>query len=149
MKQVTTILGELLRYFPRYAFEKLEQQYQSNRYTKYYTGWHQFVTLLFAQIGGHDSLRSIETSLGVHAHKWYHLGLQNIKRSTLSDAMKTRPCDIFEGLFYRLLDKCKSVTPKHRFRFKNPLYSIDATVIDLCLSVFPWAEFRQLKGAIK
>jgi hypothetical protein len=149
MKQVTTILGELLRYFPRYEFEKLEQQYQSNRYTKYYTGWHQFVTLLFAQIGGHDSLRGIETSLGVHAQKWYHLGLQNIKRSTLSDAMKNRPWQIYEGLFYRLLDKCKSVTPKHRFRFKNPLYSMDATVIDLCLSVFPWAEFRQRKGAIK
>ena len=143
---------DLFRYFPKYEFEKLEkleQQYQSNRYTKYYTGWHQFVTLLFAQIGGHDSLRGIETSLGVHAHKWYHLGLQNIRRSTLSDAMKNRPWQIYEGLFYRLLDKCKSVTPKHRFRFKNPLFSMDATVIDLCLSVFPWAEFRQRKGAIK
>jgi hypothetical protein len=75
MKQVTTILGELLRYFPRYEFETIEQQYQSNQYTKYYTGWHQFVTLLFAQIGGHDNLRGIETSLGVHAQKWYHLGL--------------------------------------------------------------------------
>jgi hypothetical protein len=57
------IQGELLRYFPRYQFEKLEQQYQSNHYTKYYTGWHQFVTLLFAQIGGHNSLRGIEISL--------------------------------------------------------------------------------------
>jgi flagellar motor switch protein FliG len=54
MQQVTTILGELLRYFPRYEFEKLEQQYQSNRHTKYDSGWHQFVTLLFAQFGGHD-----------------------------------------------------------------------------------------------
>jgi hypothetical protein len=57
--------------------------------------------------------------------------------------MKNRPWQIFEGLFYRLLDKCKSVTLKRRFRFKNPLCSMDATVIDLCLSVFPWAEFRQ------
>ncbi|HHE31884.1 MAG TPA: DUF4372 domain-containing protein, partial [Chlorobaculum parvum] len=57
MRQVTTILGELLRIFPRYEFEKLEKQYQSNRYTKYFNGWQQLVTLLFAQIDGHDSLR--------------------------------------------------------------------------------------------
>jgi len=149
MKQVTTILGELLKIFPRYEFEKLENQHQSNRYTKYYTGWQQLVTLLFAQIGGHDSLRGIETSLGVHSQKWYHLGLKDIKRSTLSDAMKNRPHEIYEGLFYKLLDKCRSVTPHHRFRFKSPLFSMDATVIDLCLSVFPWAKFRQRKGAIK
>lgn len=149
MRQVTTILGELLRIFPRYEFEKLEKQYQSNRYTKYFNGWQQLVTLLFAQIDGHDSLRGIETSLGVHSHKWYHLGLKDIKRSTLSDAMKNRPHEIFEGLFYKLLEKCYSVTPKHRFRFKSPLFSMDSTVIDLCLSVFPWAEFRKRKGAIK
>ena len=149
MKQVTTILGELLKIFPRYEFEKLESMYQSNHYTKYYTGWQQFITLLYSQIGGHDSLRSIATSLGVHSHKRYHLGLKDIKRSTLSDAMNKRSYQIYEGLFYKLLDKCRSVTPNHRFRFKNPLFSMDATVIDLCLSVFPWAKFRQRKGAIK
>ncbi|MEI7707167.1 MAG: IS4 family transposase [Chlorobium sp.] len=149
MKQVTTMLGELLKIFPRYEFEKLEKQHQSNHYTKYFTGWQQLITLFYAQIVGHDSLRGIQTSLGVHAQKWYHLGLENIKRSTLSDSMKNRPHQIYEGLFYKLLDKCRSVTPDHKFRFKNPLFSMDATVIDLCLSVFPWAEFRQRKGAIK
>ena len=143
------MLGELLKIFPRYEFEKLEKQHQSNHYTKYFTGWQQLITLFYAQIVGHDSLRGIQTSLGVHAHKWYHLGLENIKRSTLSDSMKNRPHQIYEGLFYKLLDKCRSVTPDHKFRFKNPLFSMDATVIDLCLSVFPWAEFRQRKGAIK
>ena len=149
MKQVTTMLSELLKIFPRYEFEKLEKQHQSNHYTKYFTGWQQLITLSYAQIVGHDSLRGIQTSLGVHAQKWYHLGLENIKRSTLSDSMKNRPHQIYEGLFYKLLDKCRSVTPDHKFRFKNPLFSMDATVIDLCLSVFPWAEFRQRKGAIK
>ena len=149
MNQVTTMLGELVKIFPRYEFEKLEKQHQSNHYTKYYTGWQQLITLLYAQIGGHDSLRGIQTSLGVHFKKWYHLGLTDIKRSTLSDAMKSRPHQIYEGLFYKLLDKCRSVTPDHKFRFKNPLFSMDATVIDLCLSVFPWAAYRQRKGAIK
>ena len=76
--------------------------------------------MLYAQIGGHDSLRGIQTSLGVHFKKWYHLGLTDIKRSTLSDAMKNRPHQIYEGLFYKLLDKCRSVTPDHKFRINYP-----------------------------
>ena len=149
MYKVNTIFSELLRIFPRYEFEKLENRYQGNRYTKYFTGWQQLITLLFAQAGGKDSLRDIETSLSVHYSKWYHIGLRGMKRSTLSDAMQNRSYKIFEGLFYKLLEKCQSVTPKHRFRFKNPLYSLDSTVINLCLSIFPWATFRKRKGAIK
>jgi len=149
MKQVNTIMSELLRIFPRYEFEKLEKEHNGNYYTKYFTGWQQLMVLLFAQIGGKDSLREIETSLNVHHSKWYHIGLKSIKRSTFSDAMNKRSCKIFEGVFYRLLEKCQSVTPKHRFRFKNPLLTLDSTVIDLCLSIFPWATFRKRKGAIK
>ena len=149
MVKVNTILLELLNLFPRYEFGKLEKRYNGNHYTKYFTGWQQLITLLFAQVGGKDSLRDIETSLSVHQRKWYHVGLERIKRSTLSDAMLNRPYEIYEGLFYKLLDKCQSVTPKHRFKFRNPLYSLDSTVIDLCLSVFPWATFRKRKGAIK
>lgn len=148
-KQVNTIMNELLKIFPRYEFEKLEAQYQSNHYIKYFSGWQQLIVLLFAQAGYKDSLREIETSLKVHYSKWYHIGLKNIKRSTLSDAMNRRDYQIFEGIFYRLLDRCKSVTPKHKFRFKNPLYSLDSTTIELCLSLFSWARFRKRKGAIK
>lgn len=149
MRQNNTIMSELLRIFPRYEFEKLEKEYKGNYYTKYFTGWQQLITLLFAQVGGKDSLREIETSLNVHQAKWYHIGLKSIKRSTLSDAMNKRDSKIFEGVFYKLLEKCQSVTPKHRFRFNNPLLSLDSTVIDLCLSIFPWAAFRKRKGAIK
>lgn len=149
MRQVNTIMSELLRIFPRYEFEKLEKEHKGNYYTKYFTGWQQLMVLLFAQIGGKDSLREIETSLSVHHSKWYHLGLKGIKRSTLSDAMSNRSSKIYEGVFYKLLEKCQSVTPKHRFRFKNPLLTLDSTVIDLCLSIFPWATFRKRKGAIK
>jgi len=118
MGKVNTIFLELLKLFPRYEFVKLENQYNGNHYTKYFTGWQQLITLLFAQVGGKDSLRDIETSLSVHQRKWYHIGLERIKRSTLSDAMLNRPYEIYEGLFYKLLEKCQSVTPKHRFRFK-------------------------------
>jgi len=111
----------LLKIFPRYEFEKLENQYIGNRYTKYFSGWQQLIVLLFAQAGYKDSLREIETSLKVHYPKWYHIGLQDIKRSTLSDAMRRRSYRIYEGIFYSLLERCKSLTPGHKFRFKNPL----------------------------
>jgi len=107
------------------------------------------IVLLFAQAGHKDSLREIETSLRVHQPKWYHIGLVDIKRSTLSDAMNRRSYEIYEGIFYKLLERCKSLTPKHKFRFKNPLYTLDSTTIELCLTLFPWARFRQRKGAIK
>jgi len=148
-KQVNTIMTELLKIFPRYEFEKLERTHSGNYYTKYFTGWQQLIVLLFAQAGYKDSLREIETALKVQYNKWYHIGLKDIKRSTLSDTMNRRDYQIFEGLFYQLLKRCKTVTPKHKFRFNNPLYSLDSTTIELCLSLFPWARFRQRKGAIK
>jgi hypothetical protein len=105
--------------------------------------------MLYSQIKQKDSLRDIETGLQAHVSRWYHLGLTAVHRSTLSDANTKRDYRIFENMFYHLLARCRDHTPKHRFRFKNPLYTIDATTIDLCLSVFPWAKFRKTKGAIK
>jgi len=125
------------------------RHYFADRYVKYFTCWQQFLTLLFAQIRSKDSLRDIETSLKAQSTRWYHIGFKDIKRSTLSDANNRRDYRVYEDFFYKLLDRCKSITPKHRFRFKNPLYTLDATVIDLCLSLFPWAKFRKKKGALK
>jgi hypothetical protein len=107
------------------------------------------MTILYSQITQKDSLRDIVTGLSAHAARWYHLGLTGIHKSTLADANAKRDYRIFEGLFYNLLARCKNLTPKHKFRFNNPLYTIDSTTIDLCLSVFPWAKFRKTKGAIK
>ncbi len=107
------------------------------------------MAILYSQIKQKDSLRDIVTGLSAHAARWYHLGITGIYKSTLCDANAKRDYRIFEGLFYHLLARCKDLTPKHKFRFKNPLYTIDASTIDLCLSVFPWAKFRRTKGAIK
>ncbi len=149
MHKVTTIFSELLKLYPRYQFEKAVQRYQGDRYVKIFTTWQQYITILYSQIKQKDSLRDIETGLIAQASRWYHLGLANIRKSTLSDANNRRDYRIFEEMFYHLLSRCKDLTPKHKFRFKNPLYTIDATTIDLCLSVFPWAKFRKAKGAIK
>ena len=116
---------------------------------KTFTTWQQFMAILYSQITQKDSLRDIETGLSAQSDRLYHLGLGRIHRSTLSDANAKRDYRIFEDMFYHLLARCKNLTPKHKFRFKNPLYTIDASTIDLCLSVFPWAKFRTTKGAIK
>ena len=149
MNRVYTIFSELLKLCPRYHFDKAVAQYQGDRYVKTFTTWQQFMTLLYSQIKQKDSLRDIVTGLSAQAARWYHLGFTGVYKSTLCDANAKRDYRIFEGLFYHLLARCKNLTPKHKFRFKNPLYTIDASTIDLCLSVFPWAKFRTTKGAIK
>lgn len=149
MNRVYTIFTELLKLCPRYHFEKAVERYGGDRYVKTFTTWQQYITVLYSQITQKDSLRDIETGLSAQASRWYHLGLTGVHKSTLSDSNTKRDYRIFEETFYHLLARCKDLTPKHKFRFKNPLYTIDATTIDLCLSVFPWAKFRKTKGAIK
>jgi hypothetical protein len=77
------------------------------------------------------------------------LGLESVARSTLADANSKRSADIYKDVFYDFLRKCQSLAPGHRFRFKNPLYTMDSTLVKLCLSVFPWASYRKRKGALK
>jgi hypothetical protein len=149
MNRVYTIFAELLKLCPRYEFEKATERYGGNRYVKTFTTWQQYIAVLYSQITLKDSLRDIETGLGTQSGRWYHLGLKGVHRSTLSDANTKRDYRIFEDMFYHLLARCRDLTPRHRFRFNNPPYSIDATTIDLCLSVFPWARFKRAKGAIK
>jgi len=122
---------------------------KANRYTKHFTVSVQLLVNLYAQASGKKSLRDIEAGLRVQHGSWYHLRVTNIARSTISYANNRRDPQIYEDLFYRKLKECLSYTPNHKFRFKNPLYALDSTTIDLCLSVFPWAEFRKTKGALK
>jgi len=72
-----------------------------------------------------------------------------VNRSSLARVNEQQPHELYEALFGKLLARCQATASKHRFRFKNKLYSLDASTIDLCLSVFPWAKFRTTKGAIK
>lgn len=149
MSHFNTVYNQLLHLIPRHRFDNLVERHSGDYYVKYFTCWQQLITLLYAQVRSKDSLRDIELSLKAQSNRWYHIGLKDMKRSTLSDANNQRDYRIYEGLFYSLLERCKSITPKHKFRFKNPLYTLDATVIDLCLSLFPWAKFRKRKGALK
>jgi putative transposase len=139
----------MLKIFSRHEFEALAKQHHSGRKFRKFDRWSQFVAMTSAQLSSRVSLRDLVSNLSAQAKKLYHLGLKPTNRSTLARVNDEKPCTLYEALFEKLLGRCQSISPKHRFRFKNKLYSLDASVIDLCLSVFPWATFRKAKGAIK
>ena len=114
--------------------------------------WHQFVSMLFAQLADSASLREINLGLGSASGKLRHLGLTAAPcRSTLSYANAHRPWRFYEDLFYKVYEMVAEEAGKNgkKFRFKNPLYSLDSSTIELCLNVYDWARFRRTKGAIK
>jgi hypothetical protein len=150
MAYLNTILSQLLVHMPRHDFQSLVSQWKADRYVKRFTTWNQLVTFLYAQAGDKKSLRDIQNGLTAHAPQLYHLGFEGtVARSTLSDANASRDWHIFQGIFQALLGRCRSLSPKHKFKFKNPLKTLDSTVIELCLTMYPWAKFRRAKGALK
>ena len=111
--------------------------------------WAQFVALGLGQLTGRQSLRDIVSNLGAQPGKLYHLGVGAVSRSSLARVNAEQPFTLYEALFGRLLSRCRQRAPDHGFRFKHRLYAVDASTIDLCLAVFPWASFRRTKAAIK
>jgi len=139
----------MLQLFSRHEFNTLVQEHKAEYHARGVRSWWHFVAMLFGQVAGQDSLRGIEAGLATQGAHLYHLGVRPVNRSSLSYANAHRPASLFEAMFYRMLSKCQSIAPRHKFRFKNPLYSLDATTISLCLSLFNWAKFRKTKGAVK
>jgi hypothetical protein len=152
MIQVASCFAQVLSLIPRYNFERIVREHQAERGAKGFSCWDQFVAMLFCQMGAAHTLREICGGLATSLGKVVHLGLRKAPhRSTLAYANKHRTWRVYESLFYQLLTQCRDLAAgqKRKFRFKNPLRSLDATVIDLCLSAFDWAKFRRAKGAIK
>jgi len=149
MAHNNTVFSQLLKLVSRHEFETLAKRHHSGRSFRKASRWSQFVTLALAQLTGRDSLRDITDTQSAQAHRLYHLGSAKLSRSNLSRINENKPYALYEALFGRLLARCQNKAPNHSFRFKNPLYSLDASTIDLCLSVFPWAKFRSTKGAVK
>ena len=149
MAHCNTILSQILKFVPRHEFESLAIKHHSGRSFRTASRWSQFVGLTMAQLSGRQSLRDIVDNLSAQAHRLYHLGSSKLTKSNLSRMNENKPHALYEALFGTLLQRCQATAPKHNFRFKNSLYSLDASTIDLCLSVFPWADFRTTKAAIK
>jgi hypothetical protein len=139
----------MVQMFSRFEFQKAVTQTKTEYRAHGFSSWNHFVSMLFGQLSGQDSLRGIEAGLASQSTSLYHAGVRPIHRSTLAYANEHRSHELFKKTFEWMLSKCQPLAPKHKFKFKNPLYSIDATTIDLCLSLFDWAKFRTTKGAVK
>jgi len=144
-----TVFAQLLKLVPRHEFETLANQHRQGRKLRKMTRWSQFVAMATAQLSGRASLRDVVSNLSAQTTKLYHLGTVLVSRSSLARVNEKQPYTLYEQLAGKLLAQCQARAPRHNFRFKNKLYSLDASTIDLCLSVFPWAKFRTTKGAVK
>jgi len=132
-------------------FEKAVREHRAERHARGFTCWGQFVAMLFCHLGKAQSLREICGGLAASEGKLRHLGIsQAPKRSTLSYANEHRPWELYRSVFEHLLGRCQEVVgPRKKFRFKNKLLSLDASVIDLCASLYNWAHYRRTKGGVK
>lgn len=146
------VFAQLMGHAPHKEFQKCVARYEGDRYLKSFSCWDQFLTMAFAQLTYRESLRDIETCLRSMRGKLYHMGLRGaVARSTLADANENRDWRIFADFAQSLI---RIARPLHvgdplGVELEHALYALDATMIELCLSLFPWARFRQSRAAIK
>ena len=148
--KVCSMFSQLLPLIDRAEFDRLVRLTGAQKGAKGFTCWEQFVSMLFCQLGRANSLREICGGLASCSGKITHLGMKQApNKSSLAYANAHRSADLYEKLFYSLLGQMRGQCGRHKFRFKNPLISMDASLIQLSLSMFEWAEFRRTKGALK
>ena len=141
-----------MEYLPLHTFRRCVQRYPSKYPAKTFSHLDQFLCMAFAQLTYRESLRDIETCLRAHQAKLYHLGIRgNISKSTLADANEQRDCRIYADFAMSLIQTARTLYASNHFavELEQTVYALDTTTIDLCLSVFPWARFRQAKAAVK
>ena len=144
-----TIFNQLLSLIPRHDFEHLVSEHAIGRRPRQFSHWNQFVHLSFIQIAARKGLRDGVRNMNANSRQLYHLGARPVARSTFSDANNARPADLLKAVSEKAYHRCLAFAPGHGFRFKNKLYSLDATTLRLCLETFPWAAFRKRRGGIK
>ena len=138
MAHNTTVFRQLLDLLPRHEFDAEARQHQEGQRLRAMSRWAQFVALGLGQLGGLQSLRDIVGNLRAQPHKLYHLGVRAfVSRSSLARVNAQQPYTLYETLFGRLLARCQQRAPRHGFRFKNKLFAVDASTIDLCLAGLP------------
>lgn len=149
MSHHNTLFSQTLSLIPRHVFQKLERRHKTGRASRKFGFKEQFTVMAFIHLAARRSMRDGLRCLAAAGNRLYHWGLKNVARSTFADANNSRPVDFFKDLFGEMYALCATKAPKHKFRFKSRLFSLDATTIKLCLSLFPWASFRQARGGIK
>ncbi len=154
MVLTASLFNQLLQHFPRGEFAALVKETKAERHARGFNCWTQFVAMLFCHLAQADSLRIICNGLQCCLGKLSHLGIATApNKSSLAYANQRRPAVLFEQLFWKTLDRFRQQSllgPRAKpFRFKNKLLSLDSTTISLCLSLFPWAQFKTVKGGVK
>lgn len=146
------VFSQLFDILPKYEFDKCVARYQGDYRVKELACWVQFLAMSFGQLTTRESLRDTVSCLSAHQQKFYHLGITcAIKRSTLADANENRSWRIFADFAQVILKRARLLYVDDEFGIdlENSVYALDATTIDLCLSVFFWAKFRRAKAAVK
>lgn len=146
------VLSQLLDFIHPQQFQRCVTRYGGDYKVRHFSCWQQFICLAFAQLTWRESLREIEACLNARAAQLYHLGLrQPVKRSTLADALATRDWRIFADLAQHLVAQARQLYAQEPFALDldQTVYALDASIIDLCLSLYPWARFDAWRSAIK
>ena len=146
MKHTNTVFYQLLRFVPKHRFNDAVKRHHGDHRVRQLNCWNQFIAMLYAQLSGCQSLRHLESTFNSHGNHHYHLGVRGIRRSTLADANKKRPLEIYKELFYSLLGQVRTDTAKEA---QQAIRLIDSTTIDLNKQNFSWAHFRSSKAGIK
>ncbi|MBA3715552.1 MAG: DUF4372 domain-containing protein, partial [Pyrinomonadaceae bacterium] len=156
MNQGQTVFAQLIRHLSHNEFRRCVDRYQGNRGVRAFSCWDQFLAMAFAQLTFRESLRDLEDSLGALPTKLYHMGFHHrVKRSTLADANERRDWRIFADFAHSLIHLARSLYSDSALEIdfgedlSAALDALDATVIDLSLCLFPWAQFRVAKAAVK
>jgi hypothetical protein len=147
-----TVFAQLMEFIPSYEFQLCVDRYQGNRYVKDFSCWDQFLCLAFAQLTDRTSLRDIETCLRAQQPKLYHMGFRGrVSRTTLADANEARDWRIYRDFAQVLIAMARDLYRDAAFGVElgDTVYAFDSTTVDLCLSLFPWAQFRRRKSAVK
>lgn len=146
------VFSQLMDVIPKYDFRKIVGQYKGNHRVRTFSCWDQLLTMCFAQLTFRQSLMDIQETLGSLGSRCYQMGIRGKPRkSTLADANARRPWQIYERLAWKLIERAQQLHQDNQQMHKTAqhIYALDSTIIDLCLSLFPWAHFHHGKAAIK
>lgn len=152
MNQGKYIFAQLTDFLPHRVFDSIVRKHNGNKYVRSFTCWNQMLCMVFGQLTSRDSMRDLMLSLEAHQPKFYHLGFgPTVTRRNLGKANEKRSYKIFEEFAYVLIDEARKSCYKTDFEInvEGNVFALDSTTIDLCLSIFWWAEFRKQKGGIK
>lgn len=149
MRHVDTVFAQLLKLVPRHDFNRLAKANHRGGELRRMMRWSQFVAMGLGHLARRFSLRDVVTTLQAQSTRLYHLGVKSVARSSLARINEQQPYTLYAALFEQLFTRAQALAPRHGFRFKNKLYSIDASLIDLSLAIFPWSKYALGKGAMK